>query len=70
MKCQAKGCQETVHVQYVIVDGATEKDEYGIKSTKGKHKEFFCQKHLRRRILMLELMKLSNDVRKEIKGWW
>lgn len=57
--CQAKDCNEIIDVQYIHV----------YPSDKKPRKEYYCQPHLRKRVLQLELMRLSNKITKEIKGW-
>lgn len=52
--CQKKGCNEMKDVQYVMVRNSS-------RPMTKQHKEFYCQKHLRERILQLELLRLSNE---------
>lgn len=59
MKCQSKYCNTIQDVQYVIVRNSLGDSE----------KEFYCQKHLKQRCYMLEMLSHANKIRKEIKGW-
>lgn len=60
MICSALKCGKNedcyLGLQYVIVDVGLQKER----------KEYYCQKHLRKRIFQLELMKLAGQVRKEV----
>jgi len=56
MRCKVKGCKEKKDIQYLT-----------IYPNDGKPKrEYYCQEHLRRRIFGLELIRLSNKIKKNL----
>jgi len=70
MKCQKKGCNETRDVQYLIIKNTKSWIPKKNRIKPQYIKEYYCQKHLRMRILMLEFMNMANKFRKDLEGWW
>jgi len=55
-------CGKKKDVQFIMVRNS--------KSPQVNKKEYYCPEHLRARAFQLEIMKLSNMVRKKLGGWW
>jgi len=62
-KCEAKGCNSFQNVQYLMVRNNK-------RPMTQEHPEYYCQKHLRMRAFQLEIMKVSGQVQRVVKGWW